>query len=137
MKPTLRQRLHKKQTKQKKTDVMTQTTLPMILWRCQVTQTHLLLWLAANCKRSLHYTLIRRVEGDICSSVYAVFHRNYDFMCSIQYTHTPVQTSGEFELNKSIADMDYATRLAQKAADWLQACFIIYIFKQWTYLLKM
>ncbi len=79
---------------------MTQTTLPIILWRRHVTQTHLLLWLAANCRRSLHYTLIRRIEGDICSSVYAVFHRNYDFMCSLQYTHTPVQTSGEFELNR-------------------------------------
>ncbi len=33
--------------------------------------------------------------------------------------------------------MDYATRLAEKAADWLQAYYIIYIFKQWTYLLKM
>ncbi len=116
---------------------MTQTTLPIILWRRHVTQTHLLLWLAANCRRSLHCTLIRRIEGDICSSVYTVFHRNYDFMCSLQYTHTPVQTSGEFELNKSKADMDYITRFAEKAADWLQAYFIIYIFKQWTYLLKM
>lgn len=60
-----------------------------------------------GCSLQEFTPLIRRVEGDNCCSLCAAFHRDNDVQCALQYTHTSVQASGEFELNisTSIAEL--------------------------------